>query len=151
MAEIGVGAEGHDVGVVAHLDAFFLKLVDDAAAVDVAAEEDQDVALLQLAHDLDGDLVRLGAADDGGEAGHAAVDELDAPRAQLDVVDRAVEVAVAVGGAPTGALIRAGEGVPPARWKPGSAFRLLAVDEAQGLMVSSASSVAMPLSSVSPR
>ncbi len=96
MARDRVGAEGHGVGVVAQLDAFLLKLVDDAAAVDVAAQEGQDVAPLQLAHDLDRHRVRLGAADDGGEAGHAAVDQLDAPRAQLDVVDRAVQVAAAV-------------------------------------------------------
>jgi RecA-family ATPase len=36
----------------------------------------------------------LAAADDGGKAGHAAVHQLDAPGAQLDVVDRAVQVAV---------------------------------------------------------
>ncbi len=88
----GVHSERHGEGVVAELDALFLQLVDDAAPVDVAAEEDQDAAALQLAHDLDRDLVALGAADDGAEPGHAAVHELDAPGPQLDVVDRAVEL-----------------------------------------------------------
>ena len=87
-----VEAERHREGVVAELDALFLKLVDDAAPVDVAAEEDEDAAALQLADDLDGHLVALGAADDGAEPGHAAVDQLDAPGAQLDVVDGAVEL-----------------------------------------------------------
>ena len=85
----GVDAEGHGEGVVAELDALLHELVDDAAAVDVAGEEDQDAATLELAHDLHGDLVALGAADDGAEARHAPVDQLDAPGAQLDVVDRA--------------------------------------------------------------
>ena len=85
-------------------------------------QEDQDVALLQLAHDLDRHLVALGAADDGGEAGHAAVDQLDAPGAQLDVVDRPVQVAVAAvaGSQP----LRRQSGLvklPPAMWKPGCA------------------------------
>ena len=88
----GVDAERHREGVVAELDALFLQLVDDAPPVDVAAEEDEDAAALQLADDLDRDLVALGAADDGAEPGHAAVDELDAPGPQLDVVDRAVEL-----------------------------------------------------------
>ena len=66
--------------------------MDDAAAVDVAAEEDEDTARLQLAHDLDRDLVALGAADDGTEPGHAAVDQLDAPGTQLDVIDGTVEL-----------------------------------------------------------
>ena len=109
-----VGAEGHDVGVVAHLDPFLLQLVDDAAAVDVAAEEGEDVALLQLAHDLDGHGVGLGAADDGGEAGHAAVDQLDAPRAQLDVVDGAVEVAVVAVAVAISGLVK----LVPARLSP---------------------------------
>ena len=52
--------------------------------------------LLQLAHDLDRDLVALGRADDGRKAGHTAIDQLDAPGAQLDVVDGAVQVTVAV-------------------------------------------------------
>src|SRR5664280_1977272 len=88
----GVDAERHRERVVAELDALFLQLVDDAAPVDVAAEEDEDAAALQLAHDLDRDLVALGAADDGAEPGHAAVHELDAPGPQLDVVDGAVEL-----------------------------------------------------------
>ena len=57
-----VGAERDGVGIVAQLDAFFDQLVDDAAPVDVAGQEAQDVALLQLAHDLDRDLVGFGAA-----------------------------------------------------------------------------------------
>ena len=73
--------------------------------------------LLQLAHDLDRDFVRLGAADDGGEAGHAAVHQLDAPRAQLDVVDRAVEMTVrSLPRRSVSGLVKA---VPPASWKPG--------------------------------
>ena len=88
----GVETERHREGVVAELDALLDELMDDAAAVDVAREEDEDAAALQLAHDLHGDLVALGAADDGAEARHAAVDQLDAPGAQLDVVDRAVQL-----------------------------------------------------------
>ena len=57
----GVQAEGHDVGIVAHLHALFHELVDHATAIDVAAEEDQDVAHLELADDLDGGLVAPGA------------------------------------------------------------------------------------------
>ena len=34
----------------------------------------------------------LGAADDGGKARHAAIDQLDTPRAQADVIDRAVQM-----------------------------------------------------------
>jgi hypothetical protein len=45
----GVDAEGHGEGVVAELYAFFLQLMDDAAAVDVPAQEDEDAAALQLA------------------------------------------------------------------------------------------------------
>ena len=126
----GVEAERHDVRVVAHLHPFFHELMDHGAAVDVAAEEDQDVALLQLAHDLDRDLVALGAADDGREAGHAAVHELDAPGAELDVVNRAVEAARAV--AVAAAHIRAGEAAA-AGLVTGDRARLLAVDEADGL------------------
>ena len=55
-------------------------------------QEDEDAAALQLAHDLDGHLVVLGAANDGAEARHAAVDELDAPGAQLHVVDWPVQL-----------------------------------------------------------
>ena len=58
----------------------------------------EDASALQLADDLDRDLVALGAADDGAEAGHAAVDQLDAPGPELDVVDGAIELhLVAVG------------------------------------------------------
>ena len=42
----GVCAKGNNKGVVAHLDTFLLQLVNDAAAVDVAAQEGKDVALL---------------------------------------------------------------------------------------------------------
>src|SRR3990172_3754696 len=58
-------------------DVFVLELMNDAPTVDVPGKEGQDVASLQLAHDLDGDLVALGAADDCREAGHAAIDQLD--------------------------------------------------------------------------
>ena len=122
--------------------------MDDAAAVDVAREEDEDAAALQLAHDLDGDLVALGAADDGAEARHAAVDQLDAPGAQLDVVDRAVQLhLVAVQHEVAGVealLVRRRRrscticgSAPRAKRTPS--------------MTSSANSVAMPESSVSPR
>jgi hypothetical protein len=43
-----------------------------------------------------GGFVGVGGPDDGSEAGHAAIDELDPPRPQLDVVDRTVEVPVGV-------------------------------------------------------
>jgi hypothetical protein len=33
----GIGAKGHDVGIVPHLHPFFLELVDDGPPVDVAA------------------------------------------------------------------------------------------------------------------
>jgi len=65
----GVQAKWHDVGIVTHLHALFHKLVDHAPAVDVAAEEDQDVTHLELADDLDGGLVGPGCADDGSKAG----------------------------------------------------------------------------------
>ena len=124
----GVGAEGHGVGVVAQLHALFHELVDDAAAVDVAGQEAQDVAPLQLPHDLHGHFVGLGAADDGGKAGHAAIDELDAPRAQLDVVDGAVQVAVAVF-----LNLGAGEGGAARQREAGQPLGLLAAGEAHGL------------------
>ena len=144
----GVGAERHDVGVVAHLDALFDQLVDDAAAVDVAGEEDQDAAALQLAHDLDGHLVALGAADDGAEPGHAAVDQLDAPGAQLDVVDGAVELhLVAVQHEVAGAEALA---CSASRRTARSAARRPRAKRTAS-MASSASSVATPLSRVSPR
>ncbi len=102
----GVLAKGHDVGVVSHLHALLLQLVDNGATVGVATEEDEDVALLQLAHDRDGGLVGAGRADEGGKARHAAIDQLDTPRAQLDVVDGAVQVAVPL---PVGILGAAGQ------------------------------------------
>ena len=122
----GVGAEGHDVGVVAHLDALFHQLMDDAAAVHVAREEHEDVALLQLAHDRHRRLVAAGGADDGGEAGHAAVHQLDAPGAQLDVVDGPVRVASGAAAVAVGMVARAREA------QAGDALRLLAADEAYG-------------------
>lgn len=125
-----VGAEGDSVGVVPQLNPF-LELVDDAAAVDVAGQESQDVAALQLADDLDGHCIRFGRADDGGEARHAAVHQLDAPRAQLDVVDRSVQMPVQ--GAITGAVVRAGESRAAGQGEPRQDFRLLPVDEAHGL------------------
>ncbi len=89
----GVRAEGHDVGIVAHFDTLFHQLMDDAPSVDVAGEEDENVTLLQLPHDLDSRLVGLGSADDGREAGHPPVHQLDAPGAQLDVINGAVNIA----------------------------------------------------------
>jgi hypothetical protein len=70
-----------------------MQLVDDAAPVDVAGEEDQDVALLQLAHDLDRHLVGLGAPTMAAKPGMRPSTKLDAPGAQLDVVDGAVGIA----------------------------------------------------------
>ena len=105
--------------------------MDDGAAVDVAAEEDQNVALLQLAHDLDRDLVALGAADDGRKAGHAAVHELDAPSPKLDVVNRAVQPACAVA-VTIAAHIGAGEAAAPGVVAADRPW-LLAVNEADGL------------------
>ena len=109
-----VRAKGHDIGVIAHLDPFLLQLVDNAAAVDIAAEEGENVAALQFAYDLDGHGVGLGTAHDGGKARHAAVDQLDAPRAQLDVVDGAVEMAVVAVGAAMSGLVK----LVPARLSP---------------------------------
>ena len=88
-------------------------------------QKDEDVALLQLAHDLHRHLVALGRADDGRKARHAAIDQLDAPRTQLDVVDRAVEVV-----RPEPSLAYC---VLPRHVEPRIAFRLLAADEADGL------------------
>ena len=56
----------------------------------VRAHEDEDVALLQVARELLGRLVVRQRADAGGEAGHAAVDELDPLLAQ-DAVGRGPE------------------------------------------------------------
>ena len=53
-----VGAERHGERIVTEFDAFFLQLMDDAAAVDVAREEREDAAALQLPNDLHGDFVR---------------------------------------------------------------------------------------------
>ena len=92
-------------------------------------EEDQDVAPLQLAHDLDGDFVALGAADDGGKAGHAAVDQLDAPGAQLHVVDGTVQIAVALPSLPCRAGIRAGEAAA-GHVEAGYPLRLFTLDKA---------------------
>ncbi len=75
-----VEAEGHGEGVVAELDALLHELVDDAAAVDVAGEEDEDAAALQLAHDLHGDIVAPGAADDRAEARACARRRAGCPR-----------------------------------------------------------------------
>ena len=52
------------------------------------AHEDEDVALLEVARQLLGGLVVGQRADAGGEAGHAAVDELDALLAQDGVGGR---------------------------------------------------------------
>ena len=111
-------------------------------------EEDQDVAALQLADDLDGDLVALGAADDGREPGHAPVDQLDAPGAQLDVVDRAVELHLVA----VHHEVAAGEALAVlAGVLELDDLRLLLRAKRTPSMASSAKSVAMPLSSVSPR
>ena len=124
----GVGAEGHDVGVVAHLHPFLLQLVDDAPPIHVAAQEGEDVAPLELADDLDGDGIRLRLPDDGGEARHAPVHQRNAPGAQLDVVDGAVQVAVVAVGRHVGAG-EAGAGQVEA----GKRLGLLAIGEAHGL------------------
>ncbi len=53
--------------------------MNDAAPVDVAAEEGEDVAPLKLTHDLNGDLIRFGAPDDGGKTGHTPIHQLNTP------------------------------------------------------------------------
>ena len=82
----GIGAEGHDVGIVAHFHTLFHQLMDDAPSVDIAGEEDEDVTLLQFADDLHRCLVGAGCADDRRKARHASINKLDTPTAQLDVV-----------------------------------------------------------------
>ena len=87
-----------------------MQLVDDAAPVDVAGEETEDVTALEFAHDFDGDFVGRGRADDGGKAGHTAIDKLNAPGTQLNIVDGTVEIAArAVAVAPIRAVVGAGE------------------------------------------
>ena len=149
MARDGVDAERHGEGVVAELDALFLQLVDDAAPVDVAAEEDEDAAALQLADDLDGDLVALGAADDGAEPGHAPVHQLDAPGAQLDVVDGPVELHLVA----VHEEVAAGEALAVRRRRGSSLMICGSCLRAKRTpsMASSANRVATPLSRVSPR
>ena len=88
-------AEGHDVRIVPHLHTLLAQLVDHRTTVRIAAQEDQNIPLLQLPHDAHRSLVRPGRPHDRGEARHAAVDQLDTPRTQLDVVDGAVQMAIA--------------------------------------------------------
>ena len=99
--------------------------MDDAAPVHVAAQEREDVAALKLAHDLHRDLVGFGRADDGREAGHTPVHQLDAPRPELDIIDRAVQVAVQSVVRP--AVIRAGEGRAARQLETGQRLWLEAV------------------------
>ena len=89
-----VPAEGDDVGIIPHVHPFLPQLVNDGAPVDVAGEKDEDIALLEFPDDGNRGLIRAGRTDDGGKARHTAVHQLDAPRAQLNVVNRAVEVTV---------------------------------------------------------
>ena len=84
---------------------------------------------MQLAHQFDGYLVALGAADDGREAGHTPVHKLDAPGTELYIVNRAVEIAVP--GA--GAVSRIGAGKACRGMQTGHLLRLFAVDEAHRL------------------
>ncbi len=85
----GARAGRHDVGVPAHLHVLFLELVLQRAAVAAGHGEDEDAALLQLAHDVDGRLIVRRRPQDGGEARHAAVHELDADLAHGRVAQEA--------------------------------------------------------------
>src|SRR5574341_1034666 len=127
-----VRAEWHSVGVVAEFDAFFHQLMDDAPPVDVTRQEAQNVALLQFAHDLDRHLVGFGAADDGREARHTAIHQLNAPRPELDVVNRPVQVAVE---RPfrAFAVVRAGERCAACQLEAGHRLRLHPVQVADHL------------------
>ena len=124
----GIGSEGDDVGIVAHLHPFLHELVDDAPPVNVAGEENQDIALLQFPHDGDGGLVGFGCPNDGGEAGHAPVYKLDAPAPQLDVVNGAIGIATLL----SLFHVRAGE-TGAGQDQAGDALRLLPPGEADAL------------------
>ena len=56
----------------------------------VADQEGEDVSLLELTDDVDGDLRGRRGANDGRESRHASVDELNAERAQNGIGDEAL-------------------------------------------------------------
>ncbi len=82
----------HGVGIVPQFDALFGQLVDDAAPIHIPREESEDVALLQFAHDLDRHLVRLGRTHNRRKPRHTPIHQLDTPGAQLDIIDRAIQM-----------------------------------------------------------
>ncbi|MEJ2561680.1 MAG: hypothetical protein P8Z42_03225 [Anaerolineales bacterium] len=126
----GVAAEGNDIRVVSHLHIFFHQLVDDRTSVDVAYEKGENVSLLEFANDGDGGCVGVRRASDGCEAGHAPVHQLDAPGAQLDIVDRPVEMSVSVGPGTVVSSVWAREGRRSGQRESGIGLRLLAMNEA---------------------
>jgi len=70
------------------------ELIPARAPLMVADEEGEDVAFLQLAHDVHRDLRRRRRAHNGREPGHPTIDELNPQRAQDRVGDEAVPRAV---------------------------------------------------------
>ncbi len=103
--------------------------MDDAASIDVAGQEGQDIAALQFTHDLDRHFIGFRAANDCGKAGHTTIHQLDAPGAKLDIVDRSIEMSIHVA-AIAGTGIRAGEGSAAGQFESGHRLRLQTVDEA---------------------
>ncbi len=103
--------------------------MDDAASINVAGEEGQDVAALQFANDLDRHLIRFRATDDRRETRHTAVHQLDAPRAKLNIIDGTIQMTIQV--IPIAcAGIRAGEGGAAGKFESGHGFRLKPVHKA---------------------
>ena len=123
-----VPAVGDDVSVPPHLDFFLGELVDDAPAVRGGTGKHHDAPLLEVADHLDRGFVVRGCAEDRRKPGHPAVDELDAPGAELHIINRAVEITVPI------AVLGVGAGEAGAgRVKAGHLLRFLTVDEAHRL------------------
>ena len=74
-----------------------MQLVNDAAPVDISREECQDVTALKFTHDFDRNLIGFCATYNGCKAGHTTINQLDAPRAELYIIDRTVQVTMPVG------------------------------------------------------
>ena len=79
-------AERHQARVPAHLHAGLGKLLGEGYAAVAAEHEDEEVFFLEFAGDLHGGLDVGGRADNRGETGDRAVDEVDAALAEFDVV-----------------------------------------------------------------
>ena len=75
--------------------------------------------LLKLADDLNRHFIRLCCPDDRRESGHTTIYQLDTPGAELDIIDRAVQMTIQARFAIAWWISGLVKDVPPARENPG--------------------------------